>query len=62
MIRKIKIFMKFDQANILAINAGDELKRMLGAPYNFMVPEMIPSFDSKRTNSYSSSNEPCLAR
>ena len=31
-----KIFKKFDQANILAINAGDELKRMLGAPYNFI--------------------------
>jgi hypothetical protein len=30
------LFEKFDKANILAINAGDELKRMLGAPYNFI--------------------------
>jgi hypothetical protein len=31
-----QLFKRFDNANILAINAGDELKRMLGAPYNFI--------------------------
>ena len=31
-----KYFDAFDNANLLAINAGAELKRMLGAPYNYI--------------------------
>ena len=33
---KKRVFEHFDSANLLAINAGDELRRMLKAPYNYI--------------------------